>query len=493
MPILIFVIFTLTAICAFIPKQAKNVFNLVLGMGIVSSAVAFYTMIPPLFSNQILELGGMLRIDKFSALIGVLITTLYFFAVLISHRYISEEYREGILNLFKVRLYYLLLPLFALAMLTVIMADNLGLLWLALETTTLVTTPLVAIYKKDGSLEAAWKYMILCSLGISLGLLGVLLLSYAGVQSGLSGLDSMSIKMLITNAPKMIPEVMKWAFIFCFIGLGTKVGFFPLHTWLPDAHGRTPAPISAMLSGILLNVALYALLRVKGITDIALGSDQWTNNLFLIFGVMSIVASAFFLFIQRNYKRMLAYSSMEHMGLIAVAIGLGPLGLVPATMHMVAHTLSKSLLFFGSGEILLHTKTAKIYKIKSLINQLPKTVILFTIGMISLLAFPPFATFSSEVMILSAAITKGQIIPFFLIIISLSIICISFFKHAFDMFSHSEDQTEDSAKIAQAKEKFNVTHLVMIIQIVLLIAGGIFMFTNTGFDFFSSIADSIYH
>lgn len=490
MPILIFVLFLITAVSAFIPKKAKHIHQLVMVMGIISAAVTFYILAGPLFFDRTIEFGGLIRVDKFSALIGVLINVLYFFTVLVSNRYITEEHHEGILTLFKVRLYYLLLPLFAVAMLTIVMADNLGLLWLALEATTLVTTPLVAIYKKDGSLEAAWKYMILCSLGISIGLLGVLLMSYAGTQSGLGSLDSLSIKMLMMNGPKLIPEVIKWAFVFSFIGLGTKVGFFPIHSWLPDAHSRTPSPISAMLSGILLNVALYALLRLKGITDLSLGSDLWTNNFFLIFGLLSVVASAFFLFIQRNYKRMLAYSSMEHMGLIAVAIGLGPIGLIPGVMHMVAHTLSKSLLFYGSGEILLHCKTAKIEKIKNLINQLPKTVVFFVLGLISLLGFPPFAPFASEVMILSAAISKGQIVAFFLVVISLSIICISLFKHAFNIFCRDEN-SELNKEIK--KENFNLTHAVMLIQVGLLVAVGIFMLTDTGINFFSNIANSIYH
>jgi len=490
MAILIFILFLSTSLLAAIPKQVNQVRLIALAMGVINSLVAFYFLSGPLFSGQILEVGNWLRIDGFSAFMGFLITLLYLFTAVVSHRYIAEEYHEGILNINQIRLYFVLLPIFALAMLTVVMADNLGILWLALETTTLATTPLVAIYRKDGSLEAAWKYIIICSLGISMGLLGVLLISYTGISSGIGTLNSLSLKMLSVNAAKLIPATMKWAFLFTFIGLGTKVGFFPLHTWLPDAHGRTPSPISAMLSGILLNVAFYSLMRIKFITDISLGSDQWTNNFFLTFGIMSVVASAFYLFIQHHYKRMLAYSSMEHMGILAISVGLGPIGLIPAMMHMLAHTLSKSLLFFGSGEILLHEKTAKINKVRNLIRKVPVTASIFVIGMFGLLAVPPFATFSSEIMILSAAVTKGNLVIFFLLLLALTLVCVSLLKHIFTMFN-SGDETHQTHEEKPKKEKLNLSHLIMIIQIVLLIASGIFMLTKGGFDFFASIAKSI--
>lgn len=490
MPLVLLLIILVTALSVYLPRSVDGVRRTALLLGVLVSLVGFWMFLNSLLFQRTYEFGHIFRIDEFSAFIGILIVTLYFFTVLVSDRYIAQEYAHDILDGKKVRLYFLLLPLFVLAMLVVVTADNLGLLWLALETTTLVTTPLVAIYKKDGSLEAAWKYMILCSLGISLGLLGLLFINYAGRQAGLDSFEAFSLTALRENAPQMIPEVMKWAFVFTFIGLGTKVGFFPLHTWLPDAHGRTPSPISAMLSGILLNTALYALLRVKGITDLSLGGDAWTNHLFLVFGLLSVATSAFFLFIQRNYKRMLAYSSMEHMGLISLAVALGPVGLTAAVMHMFAHTFSKSLLFYGSGEILLATKTTKIDKIKSLVNFMPKTVALFMLGLVSILGFPPFATFASEIFMLSAALQKGYLFVFLIIVASLGIIAVSLFKHAFHMFAREESD----AKLSQQKkkERWNITHIVMLIEVIVLIIGGVWMFTSTGFEFFSNLAASIY-
>jgi hydrogenase-4 component F len=491
MAILIFLLFVITAVLSLAFKDVKQVRMIALVMGIISSLAAMYFFAIPLINGQVIEMGNLIRVDRFSAFIGELITLLYLFTVVISHRYIGEEHHEKILNLTQVRMYFVLLPIFAIAMMTVVMADNLGLLWLALETTTLATTPLVAIYKKDGSLEAAWKYIILCSLGISLGLLGVLLISYSGVNSGLDVIGSLSLKGLTLSATKLIPATMQWAFLFTFIGLGTKVGFFPMHTWLPDAHGRTPSPISAMLSGILLNVAFYSLMRIKFITDVALGADQWTNNLFLIFGIMSVVASAFYLYIQHHYKRMLAYSSIEHMGILAISIGLGPLGIIPAIMHMLAHTLSKSLLFFASGEILLHEKTAKIDNVRNLLAKIPVTGTLFIIGMFSLLAAPPFATFSSEILILSSAVITGHLVIFFLLLLALTLVCVSLFRHTFTMFSLDGSITHHDHEVKHQTERFNIAHLVMVVQVVLLVAAGIFMLTQGGFNFFGDIAKSI--
>lgn len=490
--ILTLILFLTSSLSASLCKSVSGVRKLSLAFSVINAILLIAFFLDPLLNGNIVEISTWLRVDRFSAFIGVLITSLYLFGTAVSDRYIKEEAHEKILSLTQAKLYFALLPIFAMAMLLVVTADNLGLLWLALELTTLATTPLVAIYKKDGSLEAAWKYIILCSLGISLGLLGVLLVSYAGVESGLGSLESLSLKNLNVNANKLLPTVMQWAFLFSFVGLGTKVGFFPLHTWLPDAHGRTPSPISAILSGILLNVALYSLMRIKFITDTALASDQWTNQLFLIFGVLSVVASAFHLFIQQHYKRMLAYSSMEHMGILAIAIGLGPVGLVPALMHMFAHTFSKSLLFFGSGEILLHEKTAKIYNVRNLLAKIPLTGILFVLGMFALLAVPPFATFSSEILILAATVRSGHWVVCLILLLALTLVCVSLCKHTFTMLNLEEGtHTHDQQAEKNLKEKFNITHLIMIIQVIALVVAGIFMLTQNGYDFFNTIANSI--
>ena len=301
------------------------------------------------FARGPVWIGDFWMIDRFAAMMIALIQVVWMAASLASLRYIGAEHAAGILSTLKVRIYYGLLPLFVLAMLVTVATDHLGVLWIALEATTLTTTPLVALYKKDGAIEAAWKYLLLCSLGISVSLLGLLLLAYAGVGAGLPLDRAFSLGALRERAAALDPQVVRWAFVFLFVGIGTKVGFVPMHPWLPDAHSRTPSPISACLSGVLLNVALYALLRCKAVVDLALGQDAWTSAFFTWFGLLSILFAAFVLLHQQNYKRMLAYHSVEHMGLIAFGLGMGPVGAAGAVMHMIGHTLAKSALFLTAG------------------------------------------------------------------------------------------------------------------------------------------------
>ena len=316
-------------------------------------------------------------IDRFAALMIVLIQIVWTGAAFASLRYIGEEHAAGLLSMRKARIYYGLLPLFALAMIVTVTTDHLGVLWVALEATTLSTTPLVALYKKDGAIEAAWKYLLLCSLGISVSLLGLLLLAYAGVGAGLPIGRALSLGALRGTAAALDPQVVRWAFVFLFVGIGTKVGFVPMHPWLPDAHSRTPSPISAALSGALLNVAMYTLLRFKALVDLSLGQGNWTSAFFIGFGLASILFAAFVLLNQANYKRMLAYSSVEHMGLIAFGVAMGPVGASGAVMHMLGHTLAKSSLFFTAGEVLLARHTTKIANIRALWRSSPRTSLAF--------------------------------------------------------------------------------------------------------------------
>ena len=286
-----------------------------------------------------------------------LISFTYLTAIIASVRYIGEESREHLLTLDKVRLYFFCVPLFILSMLIAVFADHLGVLWIALEGTTLTTTLLVALYRKDASIEAAWKFIILCSVGIGISMIGLLMMVHAGLESGLDVFKAFSYASLREQTGLFPVDAVKLAFVFILVGIGTKVGFVPMHTWLPDAHSKTPSPVSALLSGVLLNVAFFVLLRFKILTDSTLGDSTWTDHLMIGFGLLSVVVAAFFILQPRNYKRMLAYSSVEHMGLMGFASGLGPVGMLALTIHSVFHTLAKSALFFTAGEILLSQKT----------------------------------------------------------------------------------------------------------------------------------------
>jgi hydrogenase-4 component F len=445
------------------------------GLGTVAALV---------FGRGPMWIGEYLMIDRFAAMMIVLIQVVWLSASLASLRYIGMEHAAGILSTRKVRIYYGLLPLFVLAMLVTVATDHLGVLWIALEATTLTTTPLVALYKKDGAIEAAWKYLLLCSLGISVSLLGLLLLAYAGVGAGLPLDRAFSLGALRERAAALDPQVVRWAFVFLFVGIGTKVGFVPMHPWLPDAHSRTPSPISACLSGVLLNVALYALLRAKAVVDLALGQDTWTSAFFTGFGLVSILFAAFVLLHQQNYKRMLAYHSVEHMGLISFGLGMGPVGAAGAVMHMIGHTLAKSALFLTAGEILLSLRTTKIANIKGLWRLAPRTSLAFMLGFLGLIGMPTSIIFSSELTFLMAAARRspGAALA---VIVGLAIVPVGVLHHLFSMLYSAAPA---DARPAEPPEAFNVTHAVVAAELALLFAGGVFFLSTAGFDWATSIA-----
>jgi hydrogenase-4 component F len=438
------------------------------------------------FAGGPVYVGDSWMIDRFSALMTVLIHVVWLAATLSSLRYIGQEHAEGILSTTKVRIYFGLLPLFVLAMIVTVTTGHLGVLWVALEATTLATTPLVALYKKDGSIEAAWKYLLLCSLGISVSLLGLFLLAYAGVGAGLPIGRALSLFALRSRAASLDPQVVRWAFVFLFVGIGTKVGFVPMHPWLPDAHSRTPSPVSATLSGVLLNVALYALLRLRAIVDLSLGQTGWTSAFFVGFGLASVLFAAFVLLHQQNYKRMLAYHSVEHMGLIAFGLGMGPAGAAGAVMHMIGHTLAKSALFLSAGEILLRFHTTKIANIRGLWRKAPRTSLLFMLGFLGLIGMPTSIIFSSELTFLLAAARRSPSAAV-AVIVALAIVAVGVLHHVFAMlFGHDDGETGHAP--ASAPEPFTITHAVVAIELALLFAGGIFFLSTPGFEWAASIA-----
>ncbi len=490
-PIYLFLALLVIASLAYIPIKSEQILRQIsLGGAVLYTILAGWLAIPALFAEPQFYSQDWWFLDPFAAFFLVLISFLFLSASIVSYRYIGHEMHERIIQLKQVRLYQLSLPLFILSMTAAVLTNNIGVLWVALEATTLTTTFLVAFYTKDASLEAAWKYILICSTGIALGLLGILMFAFAGNQAG--GLDAESIfnlAQLREHATTFLPEIVRWAFVFIFIGIGTKVGFVPMHTWLPDAHSKTPSPISGILSGVLLNVALYTILRFKLVADLSLGNTWWTERFFLVFGVMSIVLPAFMIYIQRNYKRMLAYSSIEHMGLAAFAIGLGPFGVVPAMMHLVGHAIGKSMLFFGSGEILMRYKTTKIEQVRQLLKTSPYTAVLFLLGLLGLLAVPPSALFASEFLMIGYGM-QSQWILTLVVLVALTIIFVSMIRHTLTMF-YAHDASESDASSHMHKEGWTLTHTVMAAHLLLLVVVGVYFLTIPGIKFMSGIVQSI--
>jgi len=285
-------------------------------------------------------------------------------------------------------------------------------------------------------------------------------------------------------ATRLDPQVVRWAFVFLFVGIGAKVGFVPMHPWLPDAHSRTPSPISAALSGVLLNVALYALVRARAVVDLALGQGRWTSGFFLAFGLISVLFAAFVLIHQQNYKRLLAYSSVEHMGLMSIGLAMGPAGAAAAVMHMVGHTLAKSSLFFTAGEILLRTHTTKIANIHGLWRTSPRTSLAFLVALLGLFGLPTSALFASELTMLMAAAHRspGAAIA---VIVALAIVTIGVLHQVFGMLF---SPAGDDAGPGDRREAWQATHTVVAVQLTLLFATGLFFVTTPGYEWAASVA-----
>ncbi|HEX6320842.1 MAG TPA: hydrogenase 4 subunit F [Burkholderiales bacterium] len=325
---------------------------------------------------------------------------------LFSRPYMRIERSHGRVSDAGMRLYHSMYQLFSFTMLLVLTTNNLGVMWVAMEAATLTTVLLVALYRTHASLEAAWKYFILCGVGIAQALFGTILVYFAAERILGAGIGSLLWTHLDEVKGQLEPTVMSIAFVFLLVGYGTKVGLVPLHNWLPDAHAEGPTPISAVLSGLLLNVALYALIRFKVLTDGAL-ERPFAGALLMGFGLLSVAVAAFFLSRQRDIKRMFAYSSIEHMGLITFAFGMGgPVASFAGLLHMTVHSLTKSAIFFAVGHAAQKSGTQVMESIRGLVKVSPTIGWGLMLGTAAILGMPPFGVFASEFLILTTAIAQ---------------------------------------------------------------------------------------
>ena len=342
-------------------------------------------------------------VDPFNVFLVALTALVAFTTALFSRPYMRIEQEHGRVTAARLRLYHCAYQLFMFTMLVSLLTNNVGILWVAMEGATLSTVLLVSLYRTPESLEAAWKYFILCGVGIAQALFGTILLYFAAEKVLGGGTTSLLWTHLYEVRDQIEPTVLSLAFVFLLVGYGTKVGLVPLHNWLPDAHAEGPTPISAVLSGLLLNVALYAVVRSKVLVDGALGSS-FSGGLMMGFGLLSVVVAALFLSRQRDIKRMFAYSSIEHMGIITFAFGMG--GAVAAfagLLHMTVHSLTKSAIFFTVGHAVQKTGTQNMSDIRGLIQINPAIGWGLVLGTLAILGVPPFGVFAAEFMILTTA------------------------------------------------------------------------------------------
>ncbi|RMF97553.1 MAG: hydrogenase 4 subunit F [Gammaproteobacteria bacterium] len=351
--------------------------------------------------------GSYLLVDDLNIVFIVLNTFVGFTTSVFSASYIGHELDHGRLTPAMLRFYHAMYQALMFGMNLALIANNIGLMWVAVEMATLTTVVMVGIYRSHEALEAAWKYFILGSVGIALALFGTILVYMAARPVVGEGLDGMTWTVLISRVREFDPGLLNIAFVFLLLGYGTKVGLAPLHAWLPDAHAEGPTPISAVLSGLLLNVALYAVLRFKLL--LAANSGTLTAGpLLVIMGLTSLLFAALMLYRRRDIKRLFAYSSIEHMGIIAFAFGMGgPLANFAGLLHMIMHSLTKSAIFFAVGHIAQVKGTQRIADIRGLTASHPWLGWSLVAGVVAIAGLPPMGVFTSEFLVVSSSFTRA--------------------------------------------------------------------------------------
>jgi hydrogenase-4 component F len=346
-------------------------------------------------------------IDPFNVFLVTLTALVGCTTALFSRPYMRVELEHGRLSFGRLRLYHSMYQLFTFTMLLALTTNNMGLLWVAMEAATLSTVLLVTLYRTPASLEAGWKYFILCGVGIAQALFGTILLYFAAEKVlGSEGVTALLWTHLNQVKGDLEPTVLSLAFVFLLIGYGTKVGLAPLHNWLPDAHAEGPTPISAVLSGLLLNVALYAVVRCKVLVEGSLRSAL-PSQMLMGFGLLSMALAALFLWRQRDIKRLFAYSSIEHMGITSFAFGMGgPVANFAALLHMTVHSLTKSALFFVVGHAAQKAGSQVMDDIRGLLSISPTVGWGLMLGTLAILGLPPFGVFASEFLIMTTAMKE---------------------------------------------------------------------------------------
>ena len=379
-----------------------------------------------ILAGQVLTSGPreFLRADALSTLLALCVSVVGALAAWLGPGMGGDDGYDGA----QARRFRIFGSLFAFTMMFAVTSNNVGFMWIAVEATTITSAMLIPLHVTKASVEASWKYILIGSVGVALAFAGTVLAYFDFVSVAGREQEALNWTVLMATAPRLNAPVTQLAFVFILIGYGTKAGLAPMHTWLPDAHSEAPAPLSAMMSGVLLAVALYAVIRWEAVVNAAVGT-RFTDGLFIVLGVLSIVIAAFSLILQRNYKRMLAYSSIEHTGLMCVGLALGPLGTFAAMLHLLNHTLAKSMMFFLAGRVLHRYRTTEIAGVSGLLTTMPWTAGLFAAGVLAVVGLPPFGLFISEFVLFRAGFGAGRFWLMGLVLALLAVAFISMIGH----------------------------------------------------------------
>ena len=382
-------------------------------LNVLASGLVFAAGVSLLFVER--ARSDILIIDDFNIFLVTVTTFVAFTTSIFSASYIGHEIEIGRLTPVFLRFYHALYQAMIGAMNVALVANNIGLMWVGVEVATLSTVMMVGIYRTPEAVEAAWKYFILGSVGIALAFFGTILVYLVAQEALGEGLAAMAWDVMVQKAAQFDPRLLSLAFVFLLVGYGTKVGLAPFHAWLPDAHAEGPTPISAVLSGLLLNVALYALLRFKMLMA-ANPATLDVGVIMIVLGLVSLVFAAFMLYRRRDIKRLFAYSSIEHMGIVTFAFGMGgPLANFAGLLHMTMHSLTKSAIFFAVGHIAQVKGTQQIAQISGLSVTHPVLAVGLALGVIAIAGLPPFGVFLSEFMLVSSTFARQPLLAVVLV------------------------------------------------------------------------------
>jgi hydrogenase-4 component F len=414
-------------------KRAAEITTAATALLVLVQVVALVAAV--IAEKQITAFGELFYLDAFGALVMLPVAGVGFISSLYSMSYMGRQYEHDLVDDKRIIRYYQGFNVFLLTMLFVPVSNNMGAMWVSIEATTLISVLLIMLYSKESAIEAAWKYLIIATVGLSFALFGTVFFYYANVTA-IQGIDpnmAMNWTNIVANSKLLDPNIIKIAFIFILVGFGTKAGLAPMHTWLPDAHSEAPTPVSALLSGVLLNCSIYGILRFHIITSGTLG-PEFPSQLLVILGVVSVGIAAASIYFQKDMKRMLAYSSVEHMGIIALAVGFGGfIGIYGALLHIINHAIAKPLMFLASGTISQRHETKAMSEVRGIIKVMPITGALFLIGGLAIVGMPPFSIFASEFLILSSGFGSGQFLASSLVIAFLVVIFAGFMRHLIRM------------------------------------------------------------
>lgn len=421
-----------------------------------------------------LNLKEVLRADSLAALLMVCVTAVASLALFLSPglgpQVQNPHWGELAYGPNQLRRYHVFINLFIAAMLLAVSANNVGVMWITIEATTVFSAFIIPLKLNKASIEASWKYILICSVGIALAFVGTVLGYFDFVSLSGRAENALNWNVLVATAPALHPDVMRLAFVFLLIGYGTKAGIAPMHTWKPDAYGESPAPLTALMSSALFAVAMYALLRWKAVADATL-SVGYTNNLFMALGLLSLLIAAFSVVLATDYKRMFAYSSIEHTGLMCLGFALGPLGAFATLLHLVNHTAAKSLMFFLVDNIEHKYRSPLIERTRGLLKTMPWTGALFAFGLMTLIGLPPGGIFIAEFALFRAGFALNHPWLMGAALVLLAVVFVSFISHLNKMLYGTTSAEE--INIERPTERFSWRIALLLVNVALLITLGL--------------------